>query len=153
MTGDAQGLQVLHVIGVGDELQLHDVVDLERLSRMAVDAGVTVPPLHRFPRSLPRHPVPDPPSRVGGVALSLTLPPTVGTATLLQVTSLEALLATGAQPQHRIPLSLSQRPRDRLPAQRTGGDAWAGRYLAAAARAGDRRVLHSHAFDPPPKAR
>jgi hypothetical protein len=107
MTGDAQGLEVGHVVGIDDELQLDLVMNLERLGHTAVDAGITVASLHRLPRSLPRHPVPDPPSRVGGVALPFTLPTAVGTAPLLQVAGLEATLAASAEPQHRaFPLSL-----------------------------------------------
>lgn len=73
-------------------------MNLERLSRTTVDAGVTVPLLHRFSRSLPRNPVPDPPPRVGGVALPFTLAPAVDTPALLQLTSLDmdGTLAAGA---------------------------------------------------------
>jgi hypothetical protein len=90
MTGDTQGLEVLHVIGVGDEPELDLVVDLERLGRTTADTGEAVTPLHQFPRPLPLAQVANPASRVAGVPLPLGLSPAVGTAALLQVTSLEA---------------------------------------------------------------
>jgi hypothetical protein len=102
MTGNTERLEVALVVWIGDELELHDVMNLERLGRTALDAGVAVTPLDRLSRPLPGNAVPDPAPRVGGVALPLSLPLAVSAGPALSL-----LPATAwAEPQHRYPLGL-----------------------------------------------
>jgi hypothetical protein len=65
MARDAKGLKVALVVWVGDEPQLHSVMDFERRSCATVHAGVAVTPLHRFPRLLPALEVADTTPRLG----------------------------------------------------------------------------------------